>query len=76
MSRHQLDLLEHALCELEHFEPKGWDRMPTDLRPSFAQYMSQDVWTGGPDLFDLRHAALMIVRDAIARTGEFADTAL
>jgi hypothetical protein len=36
--------------------------------------MSKEVWIGGPDLFDLRHAAVMIVRDAIARMGEFADT--
>jgi hypothetical protein len=35
--------------------------------------MVKDCWTGESDLLDLRHAALMIVRDAIARTGEFAD---
>jgi hypothetical protein len=73
MSRHQIELLEHALCELEKFEPSGWSSIPADLKPSFAKYMSKDVWIGVPDLFDLRHAALMIVRDAIARTGEFSD---
>ena len=73
MSRHQIELLEHALCELEKFEPSGWGSIPADLKPSFAKYMSNDVWIGVPDLFDLRHAALMIVRDAIARTGEFSD---
>jgi hypothetical protein len=33
------------------------------------------VFEGGcpPDLFDLRHAALMVVQDVITLTGEFAD---
>ena len=44
-----------------------------DLHPSFAKYMGEEVWTGRPDLLSLREAALMIVRDAIARTGEFSD---
>jgi hypothetical protein len=35
--------------------------------------MCRDVWTGQSDLLTLREAALMIVRDAITRTGEFAD---
>ena len=42
-----------------------------DLHPSFAKYMCRDVWTGQSDLQSLREAALMIVRDAIMRTGEF-----
>jgi hypothetical protein len=44
-----------------------------DLHPSFAKYMCRDVWTGHSDLLTLREAALMIVRDAIMRTGEFGD---
>jgi hypothetical protein len=35
--------------------------------------MDEEVWTGLPDLLTLRQAALMIIRDAIARTGEFGD---
>ena len=73
MSRHQISLLEHALRELAKIEPIGWDAIPTDLHPSFAKYMSADVWTGLTDLLTLREAALMIIRDAIARTGEFAE---
>jgi hypothetical protein len=73
MSLYQVELLECALCELEKVLPAGWGSIQAHLRPAFANYMSKDVWIGAPDLFDLRHAALMIVRDAIARTGEFAD---
>jgi hypothetical protein len=35
--------------------------------------MSKDVWTGEFDPQTLSEASLMIVRDAIMRTGEFAD---
>jgi hypothetical protein len=35
--------------------------------------MCRDVWTGHSDLLTLREASLMIVRDAITRTGEFGD---
>lgn len=73
MTYHQVELLEHALRELAKFSRSGWDGIPAALQPSFAKYMSKEVWIGGPDLFDLRHAAVMIVRDAIARLGEFAD---
>jgi hypothetical protein len=72
-SRHRVTLLEHALRRLAKFSEPEWEQLPADLQSSFQKYMSRDVWTGGPDLFDLRHAALMIVRDAICRTGEFAD---
>jgi hypothetical protein len=73
MSRYQIALIEQALCELAGLSRADWAEVPADLQPSFAKYMSRDVWAGTPDLFDLRHAALMIVRDAIARTGEFAE---
>ena len=49
----------------------GWSELPLDLRISFAKYMGSDAWTGLPDLLTMREAALLIVRDAIARTGEF-----
>jgi hypothetical protein len=72
MTGHQILLLEHALRLLFRIEQSGWDEIPLDLHHSFAKYMDDDVWTGLPDLLTLREAALMIVRDAISRTGEFA----
>jgi hypothetical protein len=73
MSQHQILLLEHALRQVLKIEQTGWDEIPMDLHPSFAKYMGGDVWTCLPDLLTLREAALMIIRDAIARTGEFVD---
>jgi len=37
------------------------------------KYMCKDVWTGRSDPYTLREAALMVIRDAITRSGEFAD---
>jgi hypothetical protein len=73
MSQHQTLLLEHALRQVTKIERAGWEEIPTDLHPSFAKYMGEEVWTGQPDLLSLREAALMIIRDAIARTGEFSE---
>ena len=73
MSQHQLLLLEHALRQVAKINPDSWDEIPVDLHPSFAKYAATDAWTGRPDLLTLREAALMIIRDAIARTGEFDD---
>ena len=73
MSQHQISLLEHALREISRIEPVGWDAIPINLRIPFARYMDRECWTGLPDLMTLREAALMIIRDAIARTGEFTD---
>jgi hypothetical protein len=73
MSQHQISLVEHALRQVSKIEQAGWDAIPRDLHPSFAKYMCRDVWTGQSDLLTLREAALMIVRDAITRTGEFGD---
>ena len=69
----QLELLEHALRQLTGISRSGWHDIPQHLHPAFAKYMSKDVWTGQSDPLTLSEAALMIVRDAIARTGEFAD---
>jgi hypothetical protein len=71
MSQHQFSLLEYALRQVAKIDPSNWDEIPLDLHPSFARYTCADAWTGRPDLLTLREAALMIVRDAIARTGEF-----
>jgi hypothetical protein len=38
--------------------------------------MHADVWSGESDPLTLKEAALMIVRDAITRTGEFAEDEL
>ena len=76
MTRRQIELLEHALRLVAKLSETGWDGIPAELRPSFARYMSKDCWTGRCDLLDLRPAALMIVRDAIVRTGEFAEDEL
>jgi hypothetical protein len=73
MSQHQILLLEHALRQVSKIERAGWDEIPMDLHPSFAKYMGEEVWTGQPDLLSLREAALMIIRDAIAHTGEFSE---
>jgi hypothetical protein len=73
MTQRQIELLEDALRVLAKFSQNGWEGVPAQLQPSFARYMSRDCWTGQCDLFDLRQAALMIIRDAIARTGQFAD---
>jgi len=71
MSQHQLVLLERSLLILSKLDECGWNEMPLDLRISFAKYMDAEVWTHLPDCLTLREAALKIVRDAIARTGEF-----
>jgi len=73
MSQHQILLVEHALRQLSEIDQASWDEIPMDLHPSFARYMDEEVWTGLPDLLTLRQAALMIIRDAIAHTGEFGD---
>ena len=71
LSHHQMCLLERALLVLAKMDEGGWHEMPLDLRISFAKYMHSEVWTHLPDLLTLREAALLIVRDAIARVGEF-----
>ena len=73
MTHHQITLVEQALRQLTRVEPTTWDEIPLDLQLSFTKYMCRDVWTGQCDLLSLREAALMIIRDAIMRTGEFGD---
>jgi hypothetical protein len=73
MSPHQLSLLEHALHLVSNIDPSIWDEIPIDLHPAFSKYMPADVWTGRPDWRTLRAAGLQIIRDAIARTGEFSE---
>jgi hypothetical protein len=73
MSQHQLSLLEHALHLVCRIDPDAWDQIPLDLHPSFARYMPADVWTGRAESRTLVKAALMVIRDAIARTGEFTE---
>ena len=69
----QVELVEHALRQLTRISRSAWPEIPQYLHPAFARYMSKDVWTDRSDLLTLSEAALMIVRDAITRTGEFAD---
>jgi hypothetical protein len=71
MTERQVLLVEHALRLASKIDPTGWESIPIDLHPAFDRYMCRDVWTGQSDLLTLRKAALMIIRDAIARTGEF-----
>ena len=73
MTHHQITLVEQALRQLTRVEPTVWDEIPLDLQLSFTKYMGRDVWTGQCDLLSLREAALMVIRDAITRTGEFGD---
>jgi hypothetical protein len=67
------ELLEIALRQVTGISHTTWHDIPRHLHPSFEKYMDREVWTGGPDLFTLSEAALMLVRDAIMRTGDFAE---
>jgi hypothetical protein len=69
----QITLLHHALRLLFRIDQARWCEIPMEARISFAKYMGEDVWTHLPDLLALREAALLIVRDAIARSGEFGE---
>jgi len=71
----QIEVVEHALRRLTEGSPSGWDAIPAELHPYFAKYMDRDVWTGQSDLKSLREAALLIIRDAITQSGEFAGDA-
>jgi len=73
MTDSQVKLVEHALRQITRLSESGWEEIPSDLHPAFKRYMARDVWTGESDVLTLRDAALMIVRDAITRTGDFAD---
>jgi hypothetical protein len=73
MTQHQILLLEHALRQVSKIDQPGWAAIPTQLHPCFAKYMCRDAWTGLSDVLALREAALLIIRDAITRTGEFCD---
>ena len=73
MTQHQISLVECALRHLTRIEQVSWNAIPLDLHVSFARYMCPDAWTGMSDLLTLREAALIIVRDAITRSGEFAE---
>jgi hypothetical protein len=72
MTPNQVALIEYALRLLAKMSPIGWEGIPVELHQSFSRYMSRDVWTGEPQPLTLRDAALMVLRDAITRTGEFA----
>jgi hypothetical protein len=73
MSPRQISLLHHALRLAFKIDQARWSEIPLEARISLAKYMGEDVWTHLPDLLALREAALLIVRDAIARTGEFGE---
>jgi hypothetical protein len=72
MSKMRIDVVEHALRCLTDVSACGWESIPTELHPYFAKYMDRDVWTGQSDLKSLQEAALLIIRDAITQSGEFA----
>ena len=69
----RVELLEHALRHLTGISQSGWQDIPLHLHSAFAKYMNRDVWTGESDPLTLAEASLMIVRDAIAHIGEFAE---
>jgi hypothetical protein len=73
MTQNQIDLVEHALRQVTNILESGWDTIPMGLHPCFVKYMCKDVWTGQSDPFTLREAALLVIRDAITRSGEFAE---
>ena len=72
-SQRQIELVEHALRQVTGISQSGWHDIPEYLHPFFERHMKSDVWTSRPDLLTLSEAALMILRDAITRTGDFAD---
>jgi hypothetical protein len=76
ITQSKIELLEHALRQLTGISRSNWHDIPQHLHPAFAKYMDKDVWTGQSDPLTLSEASLMIVRDAITRTGEFADDEL
>jgi hypothetical protein len=76
MTQSKIELLEHALRQLTGISRSNWHDIPQHLHPAFAKYMDKDVWTGQSDPLTLSEASLMIVRDAITRTGEFTDDEL
>ena len=69
----QVELVEYALRQLTRISRSSWPEIPQYLHPAFARYMSKDAWTDEPDALTLSEAALLIVRDAIMRIGEFRD---
>ena len=72
MTSTQAELVNTALHQLAKMDPWGWYEVPESQKPYFTAYMGRDPWTGGVDVFTLRSAALMLIRDAIARKGAFA----
>lgn len=72
-SHSRIELVEHALRQLTGISRSGWHDIPQHLHASFSRYMTKDAWTGESDPLSLSEAALLIVRDAITKTGEFAD---
>jgi hypothetical protein len=75
MTRTQIDLVECALRVLTRVLPLSWDEIPVELHHCFEEYMEKDVWTGEADLQTFREAAVIILRNAITHTGEFAEPA-
>ena len=69
----QMQLVEQALRQLVGCPRTGWDSIPIELRPFFETYMGREVWAGVLDLSTLRTAALLLLRDAITRSGFFAE---
>jgi len=73
MTQTQVQLVEQALRLVTKISPPDWSDLPIHLQPCFAKYMDREVWIGGPDLLSLSEAALLILRDAITRSGEFTE---
>jgi hypothetical protein len=74
LTQAQMELVECALRVLMKVSPVAWAEIPADLQRCFEKYMERDVWTGEPDFQTLPRAAVMVLRDAISRRGEFART--
>jgi hypothetical protein len=72
-SESEIELVECALRQVTKIQRSGWDTIPAGLHSYFEEYMSKDVWTGECDPLTLPNAALLIVRDAITRTGTFSE---
>ena len=73
LTRCQIGLVEHALRQLTGLPRPGWDSIPIELKPFFENYMEREVWAGALDLSTLQDAAVRLLRDAISRTGLFAE---
>jgi hypothetical protein len=65
--------LSHIIHIRLHRCECGSNLVESSVPPQRKYFWEADAWTGESDLLTVSEAPLIIVRDAITRTGEFAD---